>query len=539
MKAAIYSRKSKFTGTGESTQNQIDLCKEYATNYFNISDFIIYEDEGFSGGNTDRPQYQKMIADAIKKKFDVLLCYRLDRISRNVLDFSKTIEMLQTNHISFVSIREQFDTSTPMGRAMMYISSVFAQLERETIAERIKDNMERLALTGRWLGGKRPYGYRSKQIQSIDIEGEKRKLYQLFPIQEEIDVVRLIFDRYLELGTFSKVESYLIQNNIKRTGSFFNKSTLSYILRNPVYCIADKLSYEYFKSRGASIPSENEFNGINGLMAYSKRCENTWTVREEKDWILGVGKHVGVISSKDWIQVQNIAEENHSKAIKTGTSSISLITPLLKCKCGETMKSSSIQKNTDGSVKYFYYVCRRKERTNSGLCDNINLNGFESDQEVVKSLQELALNAESLKGLLSAQMKSFDIQKADTEDKKKSIAGEMNKKKAMIEKLVQSIADSSNTAASKYILEKINIVDAEVKELEKDLASVEDRVEINLLQKLNFEITLDLFARVVDIGNLPFKDQQTLIHRLVDKVVWDGVNIHVYPKDVRFTNSTT
>jgi site-specific DNA recombinase len=256
MRAAIYSRKSKFTGTGESTQNQIDLCKEYANNYFNISDFIIYEDEGFSGGNTDRPKYQKMIKAAKNKNFDVLICYRLDRITRNVLDFSKTIEMLQKNNIQFVSIREQFDTSTPMGRAMMYISSVFAQLERETIAERIKDNMQRLALTGRWLGGKTPYGFTSKQLEVVNHEGSMRKLYKLIPVPSEIKIVKQIYTKYLELCSFTKVESYLIQNNIKRNENFFNPSTLRYILRNPVYCIADQLSHQYFMNHGATIASK-------------------------------------------------------------------------------------------------------------------------------------------------------------------------------------------------------------------------------------------------------------------------------------------
>jgi len=143
MKAAIYSRKSKFTGKGESVENQIQLCKEHGMKYLDIaeSDFTIYEDEGFSGGNTNRPQFQKLIKDAKAKKFDILICYRLDRISRNVSDFSQLIKDLNKYNVNFISIREQFDTTTPMGRAMMYIASVFSQLERETIAERIKDNM--------------------------------------------------------------------------------------------------------------------------------------------------------------------------------------------------------------------------------------------------------------------------------------------------------------------------------------------------------------------------------------------------------------
>ena len=107
LKAAIYSRKSKFTGKGESIENQIQLCKEHGMKFLGIAekDFAIYEDEGFSGGNTNRPQFRKLLNDAKTKKFDILICYRLDRISRNVSDFSQLIKELNKCNVNFVSIR--------------------------------------------------------------------------------------------------------------------------------------------------------------------------------------------------------------------------------------------------------------------------------------------------------------------------------------------------------------------------------------------------------------------------------------------------
>ena len=137
----IYSRKSKFTGKGESIENQIELCRQYIAMHFGedaAENVLVYEDEGFSGGNLERPQFKKMMKDSQKIAFAAIVVYRLDRISRNIGDFAKLIEDLGDRHIDFISIREQFDTSSPMGRAMMYIASVFSQLERETIAERIR-----------------------------------------------------------------------------------------------------------------------------------------------------------------------------------------------------------------------------------------------------------------------------------------------------------------------------------------------------------------------------------------------------------------
>ena len=137
---AIYSRKSKFTGKGESIGNQIELCREYIRTHYGgeaAEKTVVFEDEGFSGGNINRPAFQKMMSDLERGAFQALVVYRLDRVSRNVSDFSSLIEGLNRRGIVFVSVREQFDTATPMGRAMMYIASVFAQLERETIARQM------------------------------------------------------------------------------------------------------------------------------------------------------------------------------------------------------------------------------------------------------------------------------------------------------------------------------------------------------------------------------------------------------------------
>ena len=111
---AIYSRKSKYTGKGESIGNQVELCKNYLKTKYdtNVKDVLIYEDEGYTGANTKRPEFQKMLKDIKAKKIKTVICYRLDRISRNVLDFCNLKDELSDYNVSFISIREDFDTST-------------------------------------------------------------------------------------------------------------------------------------------------------------------------------------------------------------------------------------------------------------------------------------------------------------------------------------------------------------------------------------------------------------------------------------------
>ncbi|MDY4429843.1 recombinase family protein, partial [Evtepia sp.] len=118
----IYSRKSRFTGRGESVENQVELCRQYIAAHYSPEEAAraqIYEDEGFSGGSLERPQFRQMMADAKAQKPAAIVVYRLDRISRNIGDFAGLIEQLGGMGIDFVSIKEQFDTGSPMGRAMM------------------------------------------------------------------------------------------------------------------------------------------------------------------------------------------------------------------------------------------------------------------------------------------------------------------------------------------------------------------------------------------------------------------------------------
>ena len=119
---AIYSRKSRFTGKGESIGNQVELCRAYIRTAFGdayADGAVVFEDEGFSGGNLNRPDFKRMMKAARDHQFKAVVVYRLDRISRNISDFSSLIEELGRLEIDFVSIRESFDTSSPMGRAMM------------------------------------------------------------------------------------------------------------------------------------------------------------------------------------------------------------------------------------------------------------------------------------------------------------------------------------------------------------------------------------------------------------------------------------
>ena len=333
----IYSRKSKFTGKGESIENQIELCRQYIAMHFGedaSENVLVYEDEGFSGGNLERPQFKKMMKDSQKIEFAAIVVYRLDRISRNIGDFAKLIEDLGDRHIDFISIREQFDTSSPMGRAMMYIASGFSQLERETIAERIGDNMHELSKTGRWLGGTTPTGYASESLSSVTVDGKVKKACKLKPIPEEIQLVKTIFSVFMETGSLSKTDQYLLEHRcVTKRGKQFTRFAIRGILTNPVYMIADDTAYQYLKENNVDLFAErSEFDGEHGIMAYNRTLQRPGKanqIRPMEEWIVAVGKHPGIIAGSDWVQVQAMLDVNKPKGYRWPRSNVALLSGLV------------------------------------------------------------------------------------------------------------------------------------------------------------------------------------------------------------------
>ena len=535
MKIAIYSRKSKFTGKGDSIENQIQLCKEYAYKHFNSSDddIIIYEDEGFSGGNVDRPQFKIMMKDAKAKKFNILVCYRLDRISRNIADFSTLIEDLQENNISFVSIREQFDTSTPMGRAMMFIASVFAQLERETIAERIRDNMLQLAKTGRWLGGVTPTGFDSKEVIYLDPSGKERKLFKLTPIAEEIKTVKLIYKKFLELDSLTQLETFCIQNGIKTKNDIdYSRFALRNILTNPVYAAADKDTYDYFTLNDYEVYTDlNEFTGKKGIMAYNKTIQKKNTsnkLRDSSEWIIAVGKHPGIIKGKDWIRVQNMIDKNKSKTFRKVKNTESLLSGILRCgNCGSFMRPKMGRVNKDG-VQVFYYLCELKEKSKREKCNMKNIKGNDLDNLVIEEIKKLSYKD----SILSKKLQNDNINISNTQS---SLTSEIEELKANIENndraisnLVNSLSEGKDSGASKYIINQINELDTKNSKLKERLLDLKEKSDANIIKENNINLIDDIVERFADmIDTASVIEKRNLIRSIVDKVIWDGKDINI------------
>ncbi|MBK1813390.1 recombinase family protein [Clostridium sp. YIM B02505] len=521
MKAAIYSRKSIFTGKGDSIENQIELCKEYGSK-LGIKDYTIYEDEGFSGGNTNRPRFQQLLKDARKNLFDVLICYRLDRISRNVADFSTTLDMLQKYKINFISIREQFDTTTPMGRAMIYIASVFAQLERETIAERVRDNMLQLAKSGRWLGGQEPFGFSAKRVTYIDSEFKERSLMQLCPLESELNIINLIFSKYLELHSLSKVSRYLNLSNVKgKNGGQWSTMQLRRILISPLYVKSSETTNNFLKQLGMNVFGEP--NG-NGYLTYNK-TKNITTDRDITEWIVAVSRHQGIISADDWIKAQSILDKNkekRSKRLGTGDNT-ALLTGLLVCaKCGSNMKVKQGHKSKKQNKRLDYYVCSAKDSSKGSRCDNKNIRVDILDNLLLKQIK--AYDKDLLIKSLSLLMQLYE--KGTNEEKNINILkSSINEKEHIISNLIKQLSLSEKKEVSKYIIKEVEKLDTELQDLRfklnnyyKTKIDESNFPKVNLLQDA-LCIPGDEYEVLKDITH-----KRNLLTTIIDSISWDGDN---------------
>lgn len=535
MLIAIYSRKSKFTGKGDSVENQIEMCRSYIKTHFpncGEKDIHVYEDEGYSAKNLDRPQFKQMIADNEKQKFDYIIVYRLDRISRSVSDFAALIEQLNAQRVGFVCIKEQFDTSTPMGRAMMYIASVFAQLERETIAERVRDNVHLLARGGRWLGGTTPTGFDSEKHEKTDFEDKTRTSYTLKVNPDEIGLVKLIYGKFLELRSMAQVERYFLNNDIfTKNGKNFNLFSIKAILTNPVYCTADINSYRYFEGKGCDLccTSAEVNDGKNGFTAFNrtdstdKRGKNPMN-----EWLIAVGTHEGVIPSADWIKTQELLEINKPADERKVHNSTCLLSGLIKCKCGSYMRPKYARANSSGE-RTFVYMCELKEKSKRKKCSIANVSGNTLDELVCTELLNYNKPNANVRTQLESLQKEIDTLDDDYSASIKRLEDLIANKKNEISVLIDKLAKSTSDETDAYINNKVKELDKQIKDLqaecEKLLLSNEVKEDLKLDLGTLDEV-LEGFKK--DFRKLGIMEKRDYIKKCVSKIVWEGEQADIF-----------
>lgn len=522
-KIAIYSRKSKFTGKGDSIENQIEMCKNHIKTFISEKvEFIIYEDEGFSGGNINRPRFKELMTDVKNNKLDLLICYRLDRISRNVADFSSVLEILQENKVDFISIKEQFDTSSPMGRAMIYIASVFAQLERETIAERIKDNMLEMAKNGKWTGGKVPFGLISEKIITLDESNKKRETSILKHNLKNIKTVELLYTKYLELGSLYKLEVYCYEHNIcSNSGKIFDKSSLKVILQNPIYVKADSLVIDYFEANGWTV--YGDIDNKKSLLTYNKTESKTKngkiikTLKDKKDRFVSISNIDGYLDSKLWLKVQLQFEKNKDTFPRLGKTHNALLTGKLICgNCGHRMLILHGRVSKKTNEKSFYYVCSLKKDSQRSLCNCKNVKVDEVDNIVLNSLEKLSEQKDIIMESLKINYKNISNNKSELLHFEEALKDKTLKIDVLVDKLSNDVDNMLND----ILLPKIYKLKKECDQLNANIIKLKKEKINNESNSLELSFLDSILSKCKIIKTLNNIEQKNIINALIDTIYY-------------------
>jgi site-specific DNA recombinase len=245
LRCAVYTRKSSEEGLDmefNSLDAQREACEAYVASQKAEGWLLVpdrYDDGGFSGGTLERPALQRLIADIETKRVDVVVVYKIDRLSRSLMDFAKLVEVFDRNGVTFVSVTQSFNTTTSMGRLTLNVLLSFAQFEREVIGERIRDKFRASRSRGMWMGGHPPLGY--------DVKDRK-----LVVNETEAAIVRMIFERFVRVGSATTLAQSLAAEGVfTKRGRLVDRGYLYIVLNNRTY-IGEAIH------KGASYPGEHQ-----------------------------------------------------------------------------------------------------------------------------------------------------------------------------------------------------------------------------------------------------------------------------------------
>lgn len=530
-KAALYIRVSTHWQVDKDSlpvqrKELINYC-QYA---LGINEYEVFEDAGYSGKNTERPAYKKMLEKIRAGEFSHLLVWKLDRISRNLLDFTAMYDELKQLGVIFVSKNEQFDTGSAMGEAMLKIILVFAELERKVTSERVTSVMYSRAAGGSWNGGKIPYGY------------DYDKATKTFRVNSnEAVIVRTMFDLYEEKRSLLAVARTLNDRGISsRSGKPWNPTTVSIILKNPFYTGAYRYNYRE--------------EGIRQR------------VKDESDWIIVENHHPAIIEVERWQNVceilssQNRNEQTHKTYERRNTH---VFAGLLECgNCGSTMSATIDRARADG-WRPSIYSCTRKRRfadcQNKYISDttlgpfvlNYISNILRAQRSFGKTTSLATLEKKLLRGPLFKDVKHIagleplynmlkqqpeqqiiftskavhNITAKPTVEEKELLLAEQNRNERALERLKNLYLYSDNSISeTEFIIEQKSITDA-LEKINKRLKEINRKTSQNSAVSDNEFITMASYylmsQKLLANREVNFKK---LIRQLDPKIIKEFIN---------------
>jgi len=485
VRCAIYTRKSSEEGL-EQEFNSLDAQRESGESFIRsqagegwalVADR--YDDGGFTGGNTDRPALQRLLADIEAGKIDCVVVYKVDRLSRSLMDFAQMMQTFEKNTVAFVSVTQQFNTGTSMGRLVLNVLLSFAQFEREIISERTRDKIAATRRKGKWSGGHPLLGY------DVDPAG-----YMLVVNPAEAERVRSIFGLYREHGSLLPVveelerrgwvnKRWATRKGPERGGKPFTRTNLYNLLTNVAYV---------------------------GKVRYKAEVHD--------------GEHAAILDPAIWQQVQSLLQSNgRSGGAPVRNSFGALLKGLIRCvPCGCAMSPSHATKA--GHKRYRYYVCSSANKRGWKTCPSRSVPAQQIEDLVVAQIKAVGQDATLLNEVLAQARQQDEARTAEWEAEQRGLETDLKKWHREMRSLTGQMQPGGDNGAwigrLADLQQRVASVEGRVKTIRDQVRAVQHQ----LLDADDAAVALSVFDPVW--GSLSPREQVRVVQLLVERVDFDG-----------------
>jgi site-specific DNA recombinase len=480
VRCASYGRKSTEEGLDQDFNTldaQREACEAYIRSQAHLGWECVptrYDDGGFTGANTDRPALQRLLADIAARKVDVIICYKVDRLSRSLIDFARLMELFLEHGVSFVSVTQQIDTSTSMGRLMLHVLMSFAQFEREIISERTRDKIAASRRKGKWIGGRPVLGYDvNRDTKKLVVNpGEAAKVKSIFELYLEYGALLPVVEELRRRGWVNKL--WTTKKGHTQGGLAFTKTSLHYTLTNVTYV---------------------------GKVGYLKEVHD--------------GEHAAIIDAGTWQKVQRLLQRNG----RTGGAAVrnkygALLKGLLFCKpCGCAMSPTH---STKGNKRYRYYLCLHAQKLGWDSCPSKSIPAGEIDRFVVDQIRHVAQNPE----LVSETLQQINAQQ---QEQVAALQSELTVLGRDLAHWNNELFEVSQATTRPHATARLADLQERIASAERRMTEVRDQLAVASSTHIDEGEVTEALAKFDDVWSILTPREQTrIVELLIERIDYDG-----------------
>ena len=498
LRCAIYTRKSTEEGL-EQEFNSLDAQRDSGENYIKAQleeGWVClpdrYDDGGFSGGNMERPALKRLMADVEAGKVDCIVVYKVDRLSRSLLDFAKMVETFDKYQVSFVSVTQLINTSTSMGRLMLNVLLSFAQFEREIISERTRDKIAAARRKGKWVGGMPLLGYNVVESKLIVDPDESEQVRQIFSLYLEHEGLLPVVEELESRGWRTKC--WTTGKGTQRGGRAFNKNSLWYLLTNITYV---------------------------GKVRYKNEVHD--------------GEHEAIIDGELWQRVQSKLQRNG----RTGGAMVrnkfgAILKGLIHCvPCGCAMSPTHATKN--GKKRYRYYVCLSAQKRGWQSCPSQSIPAGEIERFVVEQIKDIGRDPLLIAETVRQSRAQADERIAEIEAEERRLGRELAGHQRDMHKLIEQLGSAHSDGVAMVMQADIQERAQTAERRLSELAVERQRLGRDLLDEDDAARALAAFDPVWE--TLSPREQASLLQLLIERIAYDGrdgtISITFHPSGIK------